>query len=152
MAVGQFIVASRTSIGRMARRAGLAIDSRKLSVKVVLPSGRVRRRTHHLMASDALVPPGIGRGCDVHGGSRQHVGVAHEALRARRRRLLGVVNAKALVVEIRFDVARMAARSRTRLLIDMASVAVGHSELRRNRLVVIMTADAIHHPRQGQRL
>jgi len=148
----QLVMASNAGIRGVAGRTGFAIDCRELPVQIVLPAGRMRCRTHHQVASVALVPGGARRSEGVGVGSRQHVGVADEAFRPRRRRLFLVVNPEAFGMKFGFDIAGVASGSGARFRINVAGLAVCHPEIRRNRFVTVMTGNAIHHFRQRQRL
>src|SRR5438105_3055690 len=82
--------------------------------------------------------------------SRLNVGMADEALRTGFRGFAFVLYPEALRMERRFHIARVAARSRPALIVDMAGLAVRHFELRGHVLRSVVTLHAIDHLRQVQ--
>lgn len=108
---------------------------------VVSPAGSVRNRHHHLVARLAL----RNSGC-----LRLDISVTYKTFRTRRCGFGRVVLAETLGVEVRLDVAGMAHGGRTRLVIDMASLAVRHAKFGWNGFRRLVASHAIDHLGQRQ--
>lgn len=135
----QFIVTADAIIGGVAGGASSTIERREFAVDVVLPSGGMRCRLHHLMTSHALAFRREGR-C--------HILMACETFGIRRRGIVLVMDAKTFGVRWRFHCSFVAGWSEASYGIDVTDGAVGHTKLRRDSLRSVVTCDAVQHGRE----
>ena len=140
MGARKLVVATAAEIGDVARGAAFPIDRGVLAVRVISPAAGVRDGQHDLMARLALLN---------RTGLRRHVRVADKTFCAWRGSFRTVVLPEALGMEVGPDVLCVTCRSRARLVVGVARLAVRHAVCHRDCFRRLMASHAIDHLRQA---